>query len=205
MPPAPRSRKPKGESPAGSSGPMPASSATEPEAPRPAAAGNLFGFESSAAHTPTDRPQRPSTAADLEANELPDDLIEPTVIEWTPDRAAALLRGLGYVASKADPVNRLDHPDAGELWRWDAADALEAGEPLARILNRYGPLRQLAGVADEAEVAFTLAPYVLDNLARRGRILAAVKPAEPTGPFEGADPAPVPLTGSPLLESPPPA
>lgn len=182
---------------------MPGSSAT-PESAKPTSAGNLFGFESSARHTPADGPTPPPvlTAADLEADELPDGPLEPTVIEWTPDRAAALLRGLGYCASKADPVNRLDHPDAGELWRWSEADAIQAGEPLARILNRYGPLRALAGVADEAELAFELTPYLLDNLARRGRIIAATRPAEPVGPFEGAEQAP-PLVGIGLVPPPP--
>lgn len=151
-----------------------------------------------------------ASAAELEADELAEAPLEDVSIEWTPDRAAALLRGIGYLGHIADPLHRAEHPDADELWKWSQADAVAAGEPLSRILNRYAPLRRLAGVADETELAFTLTPYVLENLARRGRIVSSLKleqEAAPAGPFEGAEPAPPPQVVPvivPTGEAPPP-
>lgn len=160
----------------------------------PGAPPNRFGFDSAARHEPAEQAPPVARAADLEAAELAEAPLEQEPPEWTASAAAALLRGVGYVGHVADPLHRAEHPEAAELWKWTEADAIAAGEPLARMLNRYGPLRALAGVADEAELAFTLTPYVLMNLSRRGRIIAATRGLEeqPAGPFEGAVPAPPP-------------
>lgn len=187
---------------------MPEPTKPPEEAPKgPGAPANPFGFESSARHAPGEGPPPPvARARDLEADELADAPLEQAPPEWTPAAAAALLRGVGYCGHIADPLHRADHPDAAELWKWTEADAMAAGEPLARMLNRYGPLRALAGVADEAELAFTLTPYVLANLSRRGRIIAATRgPETPAGPFEGAIPAEPPAPPSVVLLPPEPA
>jgi hypothetical protein len=109
------------------------------------------------------------TAADLNT----DDVYEPPppeLIEWTPERASAVVRGLGFGLHVLDPASRTDGGD--QLWRWTKDDALEAGEPLARILNRYAPARRLAGFSDEAELAVIMGAYVRRNIADRGRLVA---------------------------------
>lgn len=92
----------------------------------------------------------------------------PEPLEWTPERAGALVRGFGFVLHSADGLAH--EPGGEELWRATMADAEAIGPPLARILNRYAPARRLAGVSDEAELAFGVVPYVKRNLQLRGRL-----------------------------------
>ena len=142
-------------------------------------------------------PPPPASAADLEAGEA--EIEPPPPPEWTPDRAAAVLRGLGFVLGNIDPLSTANPDDGYELWRWTEADALEAGAPLARILNRYSPSRRLAAVSDEAELAFAIGPYLRRNLVARAQLSAERKEAEEPGPYEGADLAVPPTPGDPDL------
>lgn len=90
-------------------------------------------------------------------------------IEWTPDRAGAIVRGAGFTLHKIDGLHL--EPGGEELWRATAEDAEAIGAPLSRILNRYAPARELAGYADEAELTLALVAYTRDNLALRGRLV----------------------------------
>jgi len=109
-------------------------------------------------------------------------------VEWTPERASAVVRAGGYLLHTADGLTR--EPGGEELWRATEADLEAIAPPLARILNRYEPARRLAGLSDEGELAFGVAGYVRRNLAARGRILTAQKEAAaaadqtPTWPAE---------------------
>jgi hypothetical protein len=106
----------------------------------------------------------------------------PQLIEWTPERAAAIVRGAGYLLHASDGVAR--EPGGERLWRATEEDAAAIGPPLARILNRYDAARRLAGVSDEAELTFALGAYAKRNLALRGRLLAekAEREAERAAP-----------------------
>lgn len=108
----------------------------------------------------------------------------PELLEWTPERAGAMLRGAGFLLHAADPVAR--EPEAAELWRATEQDVDAIGPPLARILNRYAPARALAGVSDEAELAFGMLAYAKRNLATRGRAITAKREREE--PDEGTAP-----------------
>lgn len=139
---------------------------------------------------PRDRPQV-ADAARLEGEELP--VPAPVPVEWTPERAAAVLRGGFFVARIADPVAREQEGKLLELWRLDAADALEAGGPLSRMMNRYAPVRTLAGFADEAELGLTLGPLIAEQIRRRGQAIAAIEErvmqgVDPRARFEGEVP-----------------
>lgn len=153
---------------------------------------------------PPDEPPPVRTAAEHEAEEayVP---APPELIEWTPERAAAVLRGGFFIVHTVDPVSRL--PGGGELWRMTQADALEAGSPLARILNRYEPARRLAGVSDEAELAMILLAHTRRELAARGRIVAAAtEAAEAHEPpvWQPEQPPPGPHPSTPWSASEPP-
>lgn len=114
----------------------------------------------------------------------------PELIEWTPERAGAIVRAGGFLLHNADSIAQ--EPEALELWRATEADVEAIGPPLARILNRYAPARRLAGVSDEAELAFGLMAYARRNLATRGRAVQAKKEREAavSGPQWGPDVAP---------------
>lgn len=176
----------------------------EPRSPAEAAAagGEGLGYEQPPAFVPPEEPPPVARAGDLELHEEVD--LPAQVIEWTPERAAAVLRGVGFMLHHADPLGGEDGGE--ELWRMTEQDALDAGAPLSRILNRYDPARRLAGQADEAELAFAMIGYAKDQLSLRGRLVAQRKAREgelPV-PFEGAervgdhtDTAAVPLHGFP--------
>lgn len=91
------------------------------------------------------------------------------VVEWTPDRAAAMVRGFGLVLHTLDPATELAGGDA--LWRATSTEASEIGEPLSRILARYAPARKLAGVVDEAELGAAFVTYAKRNMKLRGRLV----------------------------------
>lgn len=97
----------------------------------------------------------------------------PQILEWTPDRAGAIVRAGGFLLHTADPVARdqVAHELEIDLWRATEDDVSAIAPPLARILNRYEPARRLAGVSDEMELAFGMIGYLRENLADRGRIL----------------------------------
>lgn len=104
------------------------------------------------------------------------DLYEPPpreLLDWTPERAGAVVRAGGYLLHTADSLSR--EPEGDNLWRATKADVAAIGPPLARILNRYEPARRLAGVADEGELAFAMIDYARRNLALRGRVASARK------------------------------
>lgn len=160
---------------------------------------NPLGMEQPGDFEPPDGPTPPAHAADLEHGEDYGPA-SPDLIEWTPERAAAMLRGGGFLLHVADGLSRAKPPehiedpradcgcDACQLWRLTERDALDAGAPLARILNRYEPARRLAGVADEAELGFALLAYAKRNLSARARLLEDKRAREerPPGPYEGA-------------------
>lgn len=93
------------------------------------------------------------------------------LLEWTPERAGAIVRAGGYMLHAADGLSR--EPGGDELWRATEADVSSMAPPLSRILNRYAPARRLAGVADEGELAFAMISYARHNLAERGRLASA--------------------------------
>ena len=105
-----------------------------------------------------------------EPRELDDpyDATPPEPIEWTSERTGAIVRAGGFLLHNADSLSS----EAGgeQLWRATEADVDAIAPPLARILNRYTPARRLAGVSDEAELAFGLFGYAKRNLAERGRL-----------------------------------
>jgi hypothetical protein len=98
------------------------------------------------------------------------------LVEWTPDRAAALVRGFGYTLHTVDPAAHL--PGGDELWRATEAEAREIGAPLSRILARYEPARRLAGVVDEAELGAAFVSYAKRNMRDRGRVVLAARDDE---------------------------
>lgn len=99
------------------------------------------------------------------------------LVEWTPDRAAAIVRGLGFVLHSLDGAASLDGGE--ELWRATEQEAADIGAPLARLLARYEPSRRLAGHVDEAEGAAALWGYTKRNLALRGRLILADSDGNP--------------------------
>lgn len=99
--------------------------------------------------------------------------VAPALLEWTPERAGAVVRAAGFGLHMAD--NLSNEPEGVELWRATEADVAAMGPPLARILNRYEPARRLAGVVDEGELGFAMAAYARRNLALRGRVATARK------------------------------
>jgi hypothetical protein len=130
----------------------------------PPTAENPFEIETPPSFEPGDG--RPNLESDLD-DEL--DEIDPHLFDWTPERAGAVIRAGGYVLHTAD---RMGHVDGGEeLWKATEADARAAGEPLARILNRYDGARRLAGMVDEAEFAAAMFDYARRNLAHRGQLV----------------------------------
>jgi hypothetical protein len=100
----------------------------------------------------------------------------PELVVWTPERAAAILKGGGFLLHAADPIAR--EPEAVELWRATEDDVAAMAPPLSRILNRYAPARALAGVSDEAELAFGMLAYAKRNLVTRGRAVNAKRERE---------------------------
>jgi hypothetical protein len=118
-----------------------------------------------------DERQRPTTPEDLEYEP-----VAPELIEWTPERAAAMVRAGGFLLHNADSASR--EPGGEEIWRATETDVAAIAPPLARILNRYAPARRLAGVSDEAELAFALSGYTRRNLATRGRVMRAKRERE---------------------------
>ena len=173
------------ESRPGSSGSPPASWAST-EGPNP------LGLEGAPPFVGSDEPIPVARARDLEQGEDTFEPPAPEPVEWTPERAAAILRGGFFLARFVDPVAREDEGKQLELWRLDKADALEAGGPLSRMMNRYTPVRTLAGLADEAELGLTLGPLLVEHVRRRGEALAAIEnrvvQTAGLGPFDGADP-----------------
>lgn len=163
------------------------SSGRSPTSSAPAEGPNPLGFEGAPPFVPDDDRPPVAHAADLEAG---DEYVPPAAepVEWTPERAGDVCRGLGALLHYADPLGR--EPGGDDLWRLTETDALEIGAPLARILNRYGVVRQLAGYSDEATLGIVLMGYGRRNLAHRGELVAARQMREgapPPGPFEGAE------------------
>lgn len=115
---------------------------------------------------PGESPGLPASDADLDY-EPP----APELIEWTPERAGAIVRAGGFMLHTADPLS--NEPEGETLWRATESDVEAIASPLSRILNRYAPARRLAGVSDEAELAFGMLGYAKRNLADRGRALKA--------------------------------
>lgn len=127
--------------------------------------------------------------------DLEDDYVPPAAepIEWTPERAGAIVKAAGFVLHTADPLAQ--EPGAETLWKATEDDARDAGAPLARILNRYAPARQLAGVSDEAELAFAMLSYAKRNMAMRGQLVTAKRQRE-EAPETGPLFTPMPNEGS---------
>lgn len=123
------------------------------------------------------RPFRLEASVDVEAGEVEQlpAVVERAgdLVEWTPDRAASVVRGFGMVLHTLDPVTELD--GGADLWRATATEAQEIGEPLSRILARYEPARRLAGVVDEAELGAAFVGYAKRNLKMRGRVVLAAR------------------------------
>jgi hypothetical protein len=162
----------RGRSSGGSAASTPASSATTSDPANP------LGLEPDH-FTPPAQPVPAETGVE-ELYERP----APELVEWTPERAGNIVRGFGYLAHIADPVS--SEPEAADLWKATQDDIEAIGPPLSRILNRYEPARRLAGVSDEAELAFGMIAYARSNLATRGRALTAKRQREQ----EAAEPEP---------------
>jgi len=162
------------------------SSEPSPTSSAPAEGPNPLGLADAPAFQPDDERPPVAHAADLEHSE---EYVAPPAepLEWTPDRAGDVCRGVGALIHYADPLGR--EPGGEELWRLTEADALEIGAPLARILNRYAVVRQLAGFSDEASLGLVLLGYGRRNLALRGQLVQAKQAHEdvPVGHFEGAE------------------
>lgn len=92
----------------------------------------------------------------------------PELLEWTPERAASVVRAGGFILHMADGLSR--EPEGAALWKATADDIEQIAPPLARILNRYEPARRLAGLSDEGELAFGMIAYARRNLVERGRV-----------------------------------
>lgn len=134
---------------------------------------NPLGFEGAAAFEGgRDRPPV-ADAASLETDEHAPP--PPKPIEWDADKLGAVLRGGFALVRFGDPVARQPEGRYVELWMIDRAEAAEIAEPLARIANRYTPLRTLAGFSDEAEVGATLLPVVFEHLRRRGEAISLIE------------------------------
>jgi len=95
------------------------------------------------------------------------------LVEWTPERAASLVRAVGFALHTFDPATELDGGAA--LWRATAEEAEEIATPLSRILARYEPVKKLAGVVDEAELGAAFVSYAKRNMRERGRVVLAAK------------------------------
>lgn len=151
----------------------------EPRSPSEAAAAVDFPEISGAKFEPGATPEADASPT-LELAPPPADLIE-----WTPERAAALVRGFGYTLHTFDPATNL--PGGDELWRATDSEAREIGAPLSRILARYEPARRLAGVVDEAELGAAFVSYTKRNMRERGRVVLAAEQTaeEPMGPVLG--------------------
>lgn len=125
-------------------------------------------------------PPQDGQPADLDDGSLDYVPPPPELLEWTPERAGAIVRAGGFLLHTADPVAK--DPIAAELevelWRATEDDVDAIAPPLARILNRYAPARRLAGVSDEMELAFGMIGYLRENLADRGRVLTARRRAD---------------------------
>lgn len=119
--------------------------------------------------------ERPPVADATEPFE-PFEAAPPEPIEWTPERAGAIVRAGGFLLHSADPYGSEEGGE--ELWRATEADCDAIGAPLSRILNRYAPARRLAGVSDEAELAFGMLAYAKRNLSTRGRLVALKRERE---------------------------
>jgi hypothetical protein len=145
---------------------------------RATGAGDPLELEGAGGFTPPDEPTIDPGAVDDDYEPLPQ---EP--LEWTPERAAAVVKASGYVLHAADPLSA--EPGGEELWRATEQDAADIGSPLSRILNRYAPARRLAGVADEGELAFAMLAYGKRNLVQRGRLVAARREREAAAPGYG--------------------
>lgn len=124
----------------------------------------------------------PGTLTRVEYEETPELAGEGDLVEWTPERAAGLVRGFGYVLHTVDPAASL--PGGDELWRATAAEAEEIGAPLSRILARYAPARRFAGVVDEAELGAAFVGYAKRNMRERGRVVLAAKGDDDEGGFD---------------------
>jgi len=145
---------------------------------------NKLGLENVPPFEPADDETPPVAAADLELGDEYEPQ-PPQLIEWTPERAAAIVKGAGYLLHASDGAAR--EPGGDELWRATDGDATAIGAPLARILNRYDAARRLAGVSDEAELTFALGGYAKRNLALRGRLLAEKADRDAEGSQTGSD------------------
>lgn len=150
--------------------------------------GNDLNADPGPAFAPGESTPPPASAAALDQDEYAP--APPQLVEWTPERAAGIVRGIGFLLHRADSLG--SKPGGDDLWRATEQDAADAAPPLARILNRYEPARRLAGISDEAELGFVLAGYVKRNLALRGRLAADLRELVPDGPYEGAESAPAP-------------
>ncbi len=73
------------------------------------------------------------------------------------------------------------------MWKATEQDARDAGEPLARILNRYDGARRLAGMVDEAEFAAAMFAYAKRNLKLRGRVIHHAKTEQRDIPRYGGE------------------
>jgi hypothetical protein len=158
--------EPAGPSSAGSNGSTGASSDTT---------ANPLGLERDR-WAPSDREQPADVDTHLDDYVAP----PPELLEWTPERAGAIVRAGGFLLHTADPVAREEIAKELEieLWRATEDDVSAIAPPLARILNRYAPARRLAGVSDEMELAFGMIGYLRENLADRGRIVTVKRRRE---------------------------
>src|SRR5207249_1881263 len=119
--PSTRPSTPDVETPSSSAG---STSPTSPKADDP------FDLEQTGGFTPPGdgRPRLDDTLDDLDEGPV-------RLFEWTPERAAAVVKAGGYVLHTADGMTNV--PGGERLWKATDEDAQAAGEPLARILNRY--------------------------------------------------------------------
>lgn len=160
---------------------------SEPERsgrPGRSSAPNALGVDPGSPFAPEKERPPVARARDLEDAGEDYEPAAPELIEWTPERAGNIIKAIGWALHQADGLSDpIDGDELGaELWKATEDDAIAIGTPLARILNRYQPARRLAGVSDEAELAFAFAGYARRNLALRGRIAATREKAEAAGP-----------------------
>ena len=86
---------------------------------------------------------------------------------------------------------------AEEDWIHTDVDLQAIAPPLARIFNRYEPIRRYAGHADPLMLAIAFGSYGTRSLLERRQVLAAMAPEEDTQPIAPAEEAPPPPAPAP--------
>lgn len=142
-------------------------------------------------------PEFDPEAAAAEAPPPPDPEAPPALEpEWEEQTIRDVLGIQGRLLHAAIGV-------AEEDWIHTDVDLQAIAPPLARIFNRYEPIRRYAGHADPLMLAIAFGSYGTRSLLERRQVLAAMAPEEDTQPIPPAEAAPPPQP-PPAAPPPPP-